>query len=530
METSPLQSPVFQPALPPAAPLQGQVPEPLSPGDVYTVSSRETGTGLVFDPNPVVTLKDSTLRDGDDAKEAVPPQAYFKVTLDNLLPGDALDGKYVTTKNTKERARDPERRFEYDRSDDRFNEVMAYYHMDRSQARIQELGYTNINNRQVIVDAHGTTDDNSFYIPWENTITLGTGGVDDAEDADIIVHEYGHSIMHSQVPGMSSEGESRVIGEGFADYWSTTAYADRAGGFDKEVVGNWDATSYSKDNPPALRRIDSPLTYEDRNGDYYHDGAIWAATQWDLFNRLGKRLTDMIVLESHFFLSTKATMLEGALALAEADRALYGGAHLGEIADVLQKRKFIKSPDDLFPSSAKPEEVYQPSPLFTKNASAEEIASMFLKERAAHEPGTRDMRIARSGKGQGATCVHFQQYFRNIPVEGGESSVIVNGSNKAPSLFKDAGIPEKELQKLPAQAHISRESACEAASQELLPDGFLPVESASLVFHTPSGRNQDLELAWKVHIPVKSPPGDWNIYISAQDGSVLTKRNEIIID
>ncbi len=530
METSPLQSPAFLPDYRTDTPLKQRAPETSPPGDIYAASARTTGTGMVFDPNPVVTLKDSTLRDKNDAKDAIPPQAYFKVTLNNLLPGDTLDGDYVTTKNTKDRARDPERRFEYDRSDDRFNEVMAYYHMDMCQARIQELGYTNINNRQVIVNVNGTTDDNSFYIPWENTITLGTGEVDDAEDADIIVHEYGHSIMHSQVPGMSSEGESRIVGEGFADYWSTTAFADRSEGFDKEVIGNWDATAYSKDNPPALRRIDSPLTYEDKNGDYYHDGAIWAATQWDLFNRLGKKITDMIVLESHFFLSTRATMLDAAKALAEADRALYKGAHLDEIAHVLQKRKFIKTPDELLPGEGKMEEMFQPSPLFTKQATTEEIASLYLKQRTADETGTRDMRVARTGKGQGASCVHFQQYFRGIPVEGAESSVIINGSNKAPSLFKDAGLPEKALQSLPSDVHISRESACEAASRELVPDGYLPAVNASLVFHAPTGSDQDLELAWKVHIPVKSPPGDWNIYISAQDGRMLSKGNEIIID
>ena len=43
--------------------------------------------------------------------------------------------------------------------------------------------------------------DNSFYSPATRKIKYGSGGVDDAEDADVILHEYGHSIQDDQVPG-----------------------------------------------------------------------------------------------------------------------------------------------------------------------------------------------------------------------------------------------------------------------------------------------------------------------------------------
>ena len=44
------------------------------------------------------------------------------------------------------------------------------------------------------MNVNGTTADNSFYSPTTKALTFGTGGVDDAEDAGIIAHEYGHSI------------------------------------------------------------------------------------------------------------------------------------------------------------------------------------------------------------------------------------------------------------------------------------------------------------------------------------------------
>ena len=56
--------------------------------------------------------------------------------------------------------------------------------------------------------------------------TLGDGGVDDAEDADITVHEYGHSVHDNQVPGLGpgNDTEQRAIGEGFGDFLAGLYY------------------------------------------------------------------------------------------------------------------------------------------------------------------------------------------------------------------------------------------------------------------------------------------------------------------
>ncbi len=47
----------------------------------------------------------------------------------------------------------------------------------------------------------------------QKALTFGTGGVDDAEDAGIIAHEYGHSIQDNQVPGFGSSAEGGAMGE-----------------------------------------------------------------------------------------------------------------------------------------------------------------------------------------------------------------------------------------------------------------------------------------------------------------------------
>jgi|GEM_PF-458478 len=522
-QTSLPQGPVAQTAPAAKAPA-GQT----GPVDSFRPSQGTTAEAQVFDPNPVVTMKDSELKDRDDAKDAVPESAYFKVTLDNLLPGDSLDGKYVTTQKTKDRACDPERRFVYDRSDNRFNEVMAYYHMDTSQMHIQSLGFKNVNNRQVFVDAHGTTDDNSFYVPWENTITFGTGGVDDAEDADIILHEYGHSIVHSQVPGFSSAGESRCIGEGFADYWSTTASAGKSDGFDKEVIGNWDATSYSTANPPNLRRIDSPLTYEDKNGDFYHDGTIWATTLWDIYNLLGKETTDKIVLESHFFLSTTATMQDAARALVEADKKVFQGAHRDTLVSTLISRKFFASPEQIGAGDTKAD-AESDAFFVTGPARPENISDQFLHEKVLKNDC--DIRLSRSQEGLGGHYLHYQQYYRGIPVEEAEISVAVDRKDRSPSIFKDTTLAEKGFKSLPASAQTGEDEALSAALSSLPCQYKSPEGKASLVYHKASdGSQSGYALAWKVDVRSSEPPGDWSVYVSAEDGAVMSSRNNIWID
>jgi hypothetical protein len=42
------------------------------------------------------------------------------------------------------------------------------------------------------------------------------GGVDDAEDADVILHEYGHAIQDNQVPGFGSSLEAGAMAKALA--------------------------------------------------------------------------------------------------------------------------------------------------------------------------------------------------------------------------------------------------------------------------------------------------------------------------
>jgi hypothetical protein len=60
---------------------------------------------------------------------------------------------------------------------------MAYHWVTQAQRYLQSLGFTDVDNRQQLLRINQYGGDNSFYRDGSSklTITLGKGGVDDAE-------------------------------------------------------------------------------------------------------------------------------------------------------------------------------------------------------------------------------------------------------------------------------------------------------------------------------------------------------------
>jgi Zn-dependent metalloprotease len=299
------------------------------------------GKGRVFDPNPVVSLNDTSLRD----KSAIPDKAYTEVVLRELKTSGFIEGPFVTTKTTKNRIKKKDRDFRFKRTDRAFKEVMVYFHIDRVQRHLQDLGFKNVLNHPIPVNIDGQRDDNSHYSPTNKDLTFGTGGVDDAEDAEIILHEYGHAIQDDQLPGFGASDEGGAMGEGFGDFLAASFFSDVKPKNMKPTVGNWDATAYSGDEPPYLRRLDSNKKYpKDIKGEVHDDGEIWSACLWELRAALGRTTTEKLVIAHHFLLGRDSGFQDGANALITADKNLNHGANEAAIRDVFVRRGILPNP------------------------------------------------------------------------------------------------------------------------------------------------------------------------------------------
>jgi Zn-dependent metalloprotease len=299
------------------------------------------GQGRVFDPNPVAVLGNTSLEDDS----VIPDTAYTEVSLRDVEASGVLDGPFVSTRTTTSRVKRTNLKFLFKREDRAFKEVMVYFHIDRMQRYLQDLGFANILNRPIEVNVDGVTDDNSFYSPATKSLTFGTGGVDDAEDAEIILHEYGHAIQDDQVPGFGASAEARAMGEGFGDFLAASFFADLKPQALRPTIGNWDAVAYSGAEPPSLRRLDSNKKYpKDITGEEHDDGEIWSACLWEIRAALGRRITERLVIAHHSLLTRFATFEDAAKALITADSQLNDGGNENVLRDVFVRRGILPNP------------------------------------------------------------------------------------------------------------------------------------------------------------------------------------------
>jgi len=305
------------------------------------------GKGKVFIPNPVVTLDRDDLKDLADSFQTVFSKAYKTVVLKEVDRDGFLTGPYVDTGNTENRATSPSLEFNYARDDERFEEVMAYYHIDSVQRYIQSLGFRDgkgILAQAVKVNANGSLLDQSWYDPntGKKDITYGSGGVDDGEDAEVIVHEYGHALMDAIIPGFGQSGEAEAIGEGFSDYLAGSFYEKYKKPARKVKLAEWDAKGYSEAGEECLRRLDSQKHYPDEmESDCHANGEIWSACLWKVRKLLGRKKADTVILESGFYLNQYPDFKDGAEAILQAEKNLYGGKKNKGLTKIFKDRGIL---------------------------------------------------------------------------------------------------------------------------------------------------------------------------------------------
>jgi len=286
-----------------------------------------TGNARIFNPNPIAAGAPAETRDGD------PLDAYRRPVLLERLDGSGrLRGLWIAAENRRPPvAEEPSLVFDYAAWDPRFEEAMAYYHADRCVARAESLGFAGLLTQPLRVLLHATDADNSWYSRVERQVVFGDGGVDDAEDADIVYHEMGHVLHDALVPGFNG-GHSEAISEGFSDFWAASLTGD-------PCVGEWDATGYGS---PCLRRIGGDASFPvSLTGRPHSDGLIWSGLLWDLRAALGRETAERLALAAFLEQSIAPTFPEAGRGLLRAAEELGLHGELPRISEALSKRGLI---------------------------------------------------------------------------------------------------------------------------------------------------------------------------------------------
>jgi hypothetical protein len=319
-------------------------------GHVWQIQNRtihSTGQTAVFMPNPVETLNNPNLTDQQDSGSAVPAAAYFNVALEDLDGSGTMTGTWASTAPTPNRSFRANLDFTHNRQGRIFEEALSYYHVTTFQHRLQSLGLTARQSVQPInvVDLlFGFEYANASYNPASGVISFGTRGVDFAEDADVVIHEYGHAI-HDDVQGGLSGGlgasDNGSMSEGYGD-WIGAVHSDDA------ITGEWVGVGMGASvggGFPGVRRVDGMKHYpEDKVGEVHDDGEIWAAALWEIALMVGQDEALQLVIEGMSMMAPSTNMPTAAGMLINADTLLTGGANLPYIAGPLLRSGLLPVP------------------------------------------------------------------------------------------------------------------------------------------------------------------------------------------
>lgn len=306
---------------------------------------------LVFMPDPLtsanVTYGGSYI-DNNDADVAQLNAQRVAVTMtvsyDTLTGIFSLESPFVKITEQSSPVTTPTtsltNNFNFTRAQTEFEDVNAYYHLTTYQNYLQSLGFMNLVNYQINVDAHAFGGaDNSNFLPTASPkqLNFGEGGVDDAEDSDVILHEYYHAIGHSAAPSTNSGSQREALDEANGDYVAAS-YSKSIDPFNYTDVYSWDGH-----NPFwSGRSVSTTKTYPaNLTGNIYSDAPIWSSTIMEINGDIGRTQTDKILFQSIYSYATNMTMIDAARLFIQADSTIYGGANNAAICNRFYNRGFV---------------------------------------------------------------------------------------------------------------------------------------------------------------------------------------------
>lgn len=316
------------------------------------IHKQQKDTGLytsIFYPNPIVSSGEeygNDFRDNNDKSSTALENQQQELLITLKKDTQTNDLNFNDTYIRFENVSSPTVIFHandllnpINRSMPIFEAANVYYHINQYIKYLDTAGYIQL-VRPLIIDPHAFNGiDNSAYTPYGlvHNLQFGTGGVDDAEDAQVIIHEFAHSLVQSASPYSRGPAERNSIEEGICDYLCMM-YSNRLSGTAETNVFSWDGHN---EFYPGFE-LNSKKNYVlDYTGDSNQDREIWSSILYNIQISLGDEIANTLVMEHLFYLNIQNTMPSLARDLLTIDEKLFNSKHSYILLDVFTEHGVV---------------------------------------------------------------------------------------------------------------------------------------------------------------------------------------------
>ncbi|UXI66496.1 hypothetical protein [Tahibacter amnicola] len=316
-----------------------------------TIEHNVDGTATVFKPDPLSFAKVSYSTAGyADNNNADSPQltaALQSVVLRDITSNGgqySLAGPYAVCTEWEAPAdaacpTQASTNFSVTRSAMTFDATMVYYHVDTFMRYVNlTLGIAVMPIQYsggVKIDPHGEEGaDNSHYNGATGELVFGEGGVDDAQDADVIIHELGHGLHDWITDGGLSQVEG--LSEGVGDYLAQAYSRDFPNQWTSaDAAYHW-VFNYDGHNPFWPGRITNyhvGHSYPNNIGSGHTAGQYFASCNIVARDAIGGQAMDKAFLAGLAMTNENSTQKQTAQAIINAAGTLgYNATQINGIA------------------------------------------------------------------------------------------------------------------------------------------------------------------------------------------------------
>ncbi len=308
-----------------------------TPPSVGTCANGPTSVDInIFNENPRASSGDLNLPFNSDLTLAMTQSA----TLSGLSGNCVLQSsRYQITSDTfysSSVAKPTSTNQAYAPDSPYFQQLNSFYYAQQLKTLVvDELG-ASLSGR-ITMDAHCNQADNAYFSPSSKHLCFGYHNegakkVWSADDADVVLHEAGHTVNHALASTsiMNSTTEAGAIDESIADYWALTVMND--GQLSEWFLGALGAP-YIRD-ATASHSYPASLTYS-----VHSDSRILTEVLWDLRDpsNLGRSDTDKLVKRALQLLPSTSRFGDFYEAFYDASGPAFLNLSVGKRALILTK-------------------------------------------------------------------------------------------------------------------------------------------------------------------------------------------------